>query len=229
MRALRRFIDVSDPLQVAVEQLPTSWTSFGLAAVTGILVPLMVLWVSRKFAADAERRAREHADRIRQQDLIYAQFRRAIEILDELYRSFQRLRANNLRRRSMQEFVEKTLEHNDLIMKSDSELAKQMQQDALWKTLEKQMEMDSSHSELIIEMSAILTRLQHSVGEEAAQGVADFLKEVREAAQEPGGITQDLAQRFTQELNAIGHIIEKDPDSFFISTRASSRRAYAHG
>jgi uncharacterized membrane protein YcjF (UPF0283 family) len=206
---------LSDAIQVSIEQLPTSNTSLWLAGISGILVPLAVLWVSGIFANNAERRAREYSDRVRESDFILAQYQRTFEILDELYRAVQRLRANNMRRKHIEQLSKETVANNQDIIASDSDMAKMMQQDLLARHFDKEMEADFQHQERVIELHTVLARLQNLLGNKATELVKDIVMEVSDSSGKPGGVTSDLAERFTKEINALGRLIENDPDSFF--------------
>jgi hypothetical protein len=202
---------LSEAIKVVVEQIPSDTLGLILQISSGILVPIIKLFVSWRFSKGAERRANQYAKNMRDHDLVLSFVERSHNAIERLYYSVQELRLANMRRKKFENWGRGFEEVNDDIMGGSNETAKSMHQESLWRITERVLEAEQDQSQYIVEVRTAAARLEILLGNELTSDTMSAVDDLCNKAGDAGALTEDAVAPFTNAISELTGVIEKQP------------------
>ena len=203
---------MSDPVHVIVEALPSDHMSLYVSIVSGVVVPILLLGITWFLSNRAEKRAISHAEQLRRSDRTQYFLENSHFALNNLYKSVQKLRQTNLKRKKHEEWSKQVALNNEKIMAGSSNEAKLMQQDLLKWHLENNLELESQHGITLIDVLSAQARAQHLLTEQITSELDSYIKQICDVSNKPGMITEKMINLFVQEINKITVDVESHPE-----------------
>lgn len=205
---------MSESVSVVVEALPSDSMSFYVSIISGIVVPILLLVITLYVTHRAEARAISHAERMRSSDRRQLFMDNTHLAIDNLYKSIQKLRHINLKRKKHEDWSRLASLNNEKIMSGTSEEAKLMQQDMLKWHLENNLELESESGSTLIDIVSAQTRVQHMLSEDVTAALDSSIREICDASSEAGMISEEMINEFVEEINNLMSQVEANPEKW---------------
>jgi hypothetical protein len=205
---------MNDQIHVVLDSIPSDAMSLVVSIMSGIVVPVMLLVIALYVTRKAEKRAISHADELRWSDRKQLFSDNTHTAIDNLYKSIQALRHNNLKRKKHEEWSKQVFLNNEIIMSSNSTDAKLMQQDLLRWHLENNLELESQHGSILIDVASAQTKLQHLLTEQSTSNLDLITNEILGVAKDADMISEAIVAKFVNEINILMTEVESHPEKW---------------
>ena len=202
---------MSEVVHVVVDSVASNKYSDVLSFLSGVIVPLMIILISIYFSRRAEKRSNSYTDAQRAEEVSHRFVERFHDAARYLYIQVNKLQYSNRKRMRIDGVSKGVVENNDKVMGSDSDVAKQMQQENLRYQYNRAEEARDEHAEYLVNVRSAFSYLQAVVNEKHLESLGDAVDVICKSSPEPGAIEESMIESFVSELNKLTAAIEYDP------------------
>lgn len=204
-------MDSSIPVHVIVDSIPTDIFSSGLQALSGIVLPLIVLYISFRIGKSTERRAKAYTDQLRVEDDLKTTIQRAHAVLDQLYLCTIRICFNNYKKALIDQNTKQLIEANTNVLESKSSLAKLLSHWNMTRQLDLIDGRDKEFEITRMEIDQVRANIQRLFKEVFLQDLLSALDVMLKDSNKAGTITEEMKNDVINEMNKLEDLLEKDP------------------